>query len=67
MITFEEYEKAQQIVWDYEDQLKKQNKSFDITEKYPSDEFVEIRECGRCEYSKELGFCPKCDTSCYSY
>jgi hypothetical protein len=26
-----------------------------------------IRECNRCEYSKELGFCPKCDTSCNSY
>ena len=26
-----------------------------------------IRECSLCEYSRELGFCPKCDTSCNSY
>ena len=32
MITQEEYEEAQKIVWDYEDQLKKQGKAFDTSE-----------------------------------
>ena len=26
----------------------------------------EIHECSRCQFSEQLGFCPKCDTqSCY--
>ena len=32
MITQEEYEEAQEIVWDYEDQLKEQGKAFDTSE-----------------------------------
>ena len=32
MITQEEYEEAQEIVWDYEDQLKAQGKSLDTSE-----------------------------------
>jgi len=31
MITQEEYEEAQEIVWDYEDQLKEQGKAFDTS------------------------------------
>tara|TARA_R110000824_G_scaffold57799_2_gene157007 strand:+ start:308 stop:574 length:267 start_codon:yes stop_codon:yes gene_type:complete len=32
MITQEEYEEAQEIVWDYEDQLKEQGKALDTNE-----------------------------------
>ena len=32
MITQEEYEEAQEIVWDYENQLKEQGKAFDTSE-----------------------------------
>ena len=32
MITQEEYEEAQELVWDYEDQLKEQGKAFDTSE-----------------------------------
>jgi hypothetical protein len=32
MITQEEYEEAQEIVWDYENQLKEQGKAFDTIE-----------------------------------
>ncbi len=31
MITQEEYEEAQEIVWDYEDQLKEQGKALDTS------------------------------------
>jgi len=31
MITQEEYEEAQEIVWDYENQLKEQGKAFDTS------------------------------------
>jgi hypothetical protein len=32
MITQEEYEEAQELVWDYEDQLKEQGKALDTSE-----------------------------------
>ncbi len=25
-----------------------------------------IHECNKCMFDKDLGFCPKCDTDCYS-
>ena len=31
MITQEEYEEAQELVWDYEDQLKEQGKALDTS------------------------------------
>jgi len=32
MITQEEYEEAQELVWDYEDQLKEQGKALDTSD-----------------------------------
>ena len=26
-----------------------------------------IHECNKCMFDKKLGFCPKCDTDCYSH
>ena len=26
-----------------------------------------IHECNKCIFDKKLGFCPKCDTDCYSH
>lgn len=26
-----------------------------------------IHECNKCMFEEKLGFCPKCDTDCYSH
>ena len=33
MITQEEYEEAQELVWDYENKLKEQGKAFDTSDR----------------------------------
>lgn len=40
------------------------NKTNDIHDVSESDI---IHECNKCMFDKKLGFCPKCDTDCYSH
>lgn len=68
--TFQEYSGASieehGFSEEYVEWLEKKlvNKTNDIHNVSESDI---IHECNKCMFDKKLGFCPKCDTDCYSH
>jgi len=63
MITQEEYEEAQDLVWDYEDQLKEQGKALDTSDETAlnidlvSGCFYWVKQTETCEYEPAIAEC----------